>query len=213
MAVPTEPKIYHMVHVDRLASILADGNLWCDTEINRRMPAGSTIGMNKIKQRRLTELTLTSHPDLHVGDCVPFYFCPRSVMLYVIHQANHPELTYRGGQGPIIHLEADLHEAVDWLDHRPLKWAFTLSTAGATYFEDRCDLVQWGDIDWDSVQATQWSQCREKKQAEFLAEHRFPWELIQRVGVPSVAVYHQVATALQAATHKPRIEVKPDWYY
>ena len=33
-------------------------------------------------------------------------------MLYVISMANHPELPYRGGQGPIIHLEADLRQTV-----------------------------------------------------------------------------------------------------
>jgi CxxC-x17-CxxC domain-containing protein len=38
--------------------------------------------MNKIKERRL-KLPLSSHFNLFVGDCVPFYFCPRSVMLYV----------------------------------------------------------------------------------------------------------------------------------
>lgn len=55
---------------------------------------------------------LNSHPGLYVGQCVPFYFCPRSVMLYVIYCANHDELSYRGGQGPILHLEADLYETV-----------------------------------------------------------------------------------------------------
>jgi hypothetical protein len=112
MTVPMQPKIYHIVHVDRLPSIVTDGYLWCDAEIVRRTPPGTTIGMNGIKQRRLNELTLSSHRDLHVGTCVPFYFCPRSIMLYLIYQANHPELTYRGGQGPIIHLEADLRTSV-----------------------------------------------------------------------------------------------------
>jgi len=54
----------------------------------------------------------TSYPDLYVGDYVPFYFCPRSIMLFIIHQANHPELDYRGGQVPIVHLQADLHTSV-----------------------------------------------------------------------------------------------------
>ena len=85
MPVPAKPKIYHIVHVDRLPSIINDGWLWCDAEIVRRSPSGTIIGMDAIKQRRLKELTLTSHSDLHVGDCVPFYFCPRSVMLYLIH--------------------------------------------------------------------------------------------------------------------------------
>lgn len=28
MTVPAQPKIYHIVHVDRLPSIVADGCLW-----------------------------------------------------------------------------------------------------------------------------------------------------------------------------------------
>ena len=51
--IPDEPKIYHIVHVDRLASIIAD-ELWCDAEVVRRAPPGTAIGMNTIKQRRLT---------------------------------------------------------------------------------------------------------------------------------------------------------------
>ena len=65
----------------------------------QRKPPGTAIGMNSIKQRRLNS-TLNSYPNLRIGDCVPFYFCPRSIMLYLIHQANHPELRYRGGQDP-----------------------------------------------------------------------------------------------------------------
>lgn len=93
-APPPSPKIYHIVHVDRLPSIIADDGLLCDATISERAGSGTTIGMNQIKQRRLKVLQLNSHPDLFVGDCVPFYFCPRSVMLYVIHRANHPALSY-----------------------------------------------------------------------------------------------------------------------
>ena len=81
MTIPMQPKIYHIVHVDRLASILASNGLLCDARIIAQGAAGTTIGMNSIKQRRLTELTLSSYPDLYVGQCVPFYFCPRSIML------------------------------------------------------------------------------------------------------------------------------------
>ena len=120
MPLPAQPKIYHIVHMDRLSSIIADGHLWCDAEIARREAgkpgAGTTIGLSSIKQRRLNELQLTSHPGLYVGQCVPFYFCPRSVMLYVISRADHSELAYHGGQRPIVHLEADLHLSVAWAD-------------------------------------------------------------------------------------------------
>ena len=123
--IPDSPKIYHIVHVDRLASIAAD-RLWCDAEVVRRARPGTTIGMSAIKQRRLSELMLTSQPGLFVGECVPFYFCPRSIMLYLIHQGNHRDLAYSGGQGPIIHMEADLRQTVEWAEAQSLRWAFTL---------------------------------------------------------------------------------------
>ena len=85
MPVPAAPKIYHIIHVDRLASVIADGCLWCDAQVLQRNRPGTQIGMSNIKQRRLLELRLSSHPGLLVGGCVPFYFCPRSVMLFIIH--------------------------------------------------------------------------------------------------------------------------------
>lgn len=211
--VPSHPKIYHIVHVDRLPSIIASGCLWCDAEIGRRNPPGTTIGMNAIKQRRLNELLLTSHFGLYVGDCVPFYFCPRSIMLYLMYQGNHHDMTYRGGQGPIIHLEADIQQAVAWAEMHDKRWAFTLSNAGAYYFEDRCSLAQLDEINWDAVQSRQWQQCKEGKQAEFLVEQQFPWELVTKIGVKSQEIYNQVLTAMEATDHKPRVELKPEWYY
>lgn len=213
MTVPAHPKIYHIVHADRLQSIINDGRLWCDAEITRRAPAGTTIGMNGIKQRRLNELTLTSHPALHVGDCVPFYFCPRSIMLYLISQCNHPDLDYRDGQVPIIHLEADLRETVAWAEAHDKRWAFTLSNAGAYYFEDRCDLAHLDDINWNAVQADRWQQCKEGKQAEFLIEQQFPWELVSRIGVINAEIHARVSAALGGRVHRPRVEVKREWYY
>lgn len=219
MTVPPRPKIYHIVHVDRLHSIIQDGCLWCDAEINRRSTPGTTIGMNGIKRRRLNELILNSYPDLHVGDCVPFYFCPRSVMLYLIHQANHPELNYRGGQEPIVHLEADLYTSVAWAQQNNYRWAFTLSNAGAKYFEDRCKLDQLNEINWTAVHADKWSgsgvhsSIKEGKQAEFLMEFTFPWNLVERIGVSSRKIYQQIINTVPQNGFRPKIEIKSEWYY
>ena len=202
MAPPAEPKIYHIVHVDRLASIVGDGFLWSDAALQRRAGLGTVIGMSAIKQRRLTN-PVKCRPGLNVGDCVPFYFCPRSVMLYLIHMANHPELDYRGGQGPIVHLEADLYEAVDWAEQNQRRWAFTLSNAGSRYFQDRCDLAQLDEIDWDAVQARKWQGRTDGKQAEFLMEQSLPWTLVRRVGARSVHVQDQAMEAMRAADHRP----------
>lgn len=214
MPIPAEPKIYHIVHVDRLPAIIAEDRLWCDAEVTRRVPSGTSIGMGNIKMRRLKELTLTNYPGLHVGDCVPFYFCPRSVMLFLLHKKN-PQLTYCGGQEPIIHLEADLQQTVAWADKNNQRWVFTLSNAGTYYFDDYCNLNQLTKINWNAVQSGQWgnSELKEGKQAEFLIEHEFSWQLVSRIGVFSSKIHNQVRTVLQSATHQPLIETKPDWYY
>ncbi len=213
MLVPTEPKLYHIVHVDRLASIIADGRLWCDAEMTRRDGAGTSIGMSHIKQRRL-ELALRSHPDLRVGECVPFYFCPRSVMLYVIHRRNS-DLTYSGGQGPIVHLAADLRRTVAWARDNRHRWAFTTSSAGAYYFEDYSNLDDLDKIAWDAVEARDWAEpsIKEGKQAEFLVQQSFPWGLVSHVGVCSNAIRDQVLNVLKASKHRPSVRVEPAWYY
>lgn len=106
--VPAQPKIYHITHVDNLPAIVRDRVLVSDATMLARGGPSVTIGMSEIKRRRIEEIMVTSHPDTKVGDYVPFYFCPRSVMLYLIYRANHQDLSYRGGQDPIVHLEADL---------------------------------------------------------------------------------------------------------
>ncbi len=212
MSVPPSPKIYHIVHIDRLSSIISDGFLWCDDRMSVNPRPGTTIGLSHIKQRRLRN-SLESHPGLQVGDCVPFYFCPRSVMLYLIHRRNG-ELAYQDGQTPIIHLEADLRRSVQWADANRHRWAFTLSNAGSLYFEDRKDLNRLGDLNWSAIQATHWSnqELKEGKQAEFLMEDKFPWHLVEAIGVYSMETHGQVLAKLPGG-HPPRVTVRRDWYY
>jgi len=211
---PAQPKIYHIVHVDRLASVVADGRLHCDATIVQRATLGTTIGMGTIKARRLT-LPVYCHPGDHVGDYVPFYFCPRSIMLYLIYRANHPDLTYRAGQGPIVHLEADLNHVVNWAGANNRRWAFSLSNAGANYTQFRASLNQLNQVNWPAVLSTnfQHPDIKEGKQAEFLVHQSFPWELVERVGVLSQQVAQQAANAMHGAAHRPPIQVLPAWYY
>ena len=140
-------------------------------------------------------------------------FARASVMLYVIHMANSPELDYQGGQGDIVHLEADLRKSVHWAEQNGRRWAFTLSNAGSYYFEDRCDMNQLNEVDWHAVAARQWSHCKENKQAEFLLEQTFPWNLVGRIGVASRSVLLKVKAELVSAKHQPNVQLMPDWYY
>jgi len=205
-------KIYHIVHIDNLPSIIADGCLFSDAEMRKRPQGSVVIGMNKIKERRLT-LPLTSHPGLNVGDCVPFYFCPRSPMLYMFHKGNSPDIEYRGGQQPIVHLVADLQKTADWADANNLRWAFTNSNAGSCYFEDYVNFTYLDQVDWESVNAKQWSGRQDKKQAEFLVEHYFPCEIIEEIGVYSYRQYEQVNNIIGSQVKRVQIKIKREWYY
>lgn len=212
MTIPTAPRIFHITHIDNLPSIVANG-LFSDATLQNQQGV-ATVGMTKLKARRLG-LPITPHPGLHVSDCVPFYFCPRSVMLYLLHMGNHPELTYRRGQGPIVHLEADLEQVVQWAAAEPLRWAFSLGNAAAYAAEFRSDLADLGDIDWSAVANTDFRDptVREGKQAELLVEERFPWSLVQRIGVHSVGVRTRVLSVIAGAPHQPPVAIEPTWYY
>jgi hypothetical protein len=211
---PARPKIYHITHVDNLIPITAQRELLSDATMTAQGGAAVTIGMSAIKLRRL-HLPVDCHPGDMVGDYVPFYFCPRSVMLYVIRCANHPALSYRGGQGHIVHLEADLHEVVAWATDVKRRWAFSLSNAGAYYAQFRASLAELDQVNWAAVEATDFrsEEVREGKQAEFLVHGSFPWSLVTRVGVKSAGIQTQAEAIIVAAEHQPTVEVRPEWYY
>ncbi len=134
-------------------------------------------------------------------------------MLFLLFKCNHPEITYQGGQEPIVHLEADFLETVQWAIQQKLRWAFTLSNAGSHYFEVRCELNQLNEVDWAAVQSTNWQQYSEAKQAEFLMEKEFPWQLVKRIGVFSGEQRDAALQKIEGAKHRPLVEIRRDWYY
>lgn len=211
---PAQPKIYHITHVDNLAQIIALGELLSDRQMIARGGPTAAIGMSGIKQSRLT-LPVSCHKGTMVGDYVPFYFGPRSIMLYVIYRANHPELAYRGGQDPIVHLEADLSKVVAWATAAGRRWAFSLSNAGAAYTQFRAKTHELDEVNWEAVAAPDFRppEIREGKQAEFLMYGTFPWGLVSRIGVRSGAIKARAEAALAGAAHRPPVQVLPDWYF
>lgn len=52
MQIPTNPKLYHIVHIYRLASIIAMGGVLSDAQMAAQTNTGSMIGMGRIKLSR-----------------------------------------------------------------------------------------------------------------------------------------------------------------
>ena len=212
--VPKLPKIYHITHLENLPQIV-DAILWSDAERIKRRLDCRIVGMGEIKRRRLEELTVDCHPGTKVGEFVPFYFCPRSIMLFLLHKGNHADLTYQDGQRPILHLESDLHTVVAWAETEGRRWAFSNGNAGTRYTQFFNDVKQLDTLDWNAIAATTWKDLivRERKQSEFLVEESFPWQLIDRIGVIDRTAAEYVTNTLSGAAHVPEVVVAPNWYY
>ena len=211
----SSPKIYHITHVDNLAGIVANHGLVCDAKRITARLSCSLVGMSKIKQRRLQEIEVSCHPGTTVGQYVPFYFCPRSIMLYILHQGNHPELTYKGGQQPIVHLQADLNSVINWANTQNINWAFSDRNAGsylATFYNDLSNLSQ---LNWSAIKATDFrdAQIKEGKQAEFLMFDFFPWQLIEKIGTFNNTIVPIIQNVLTSIRHQPMISVERNWYF
>lgn len=206
-------KIYHITHVDNLSSILAQGGLLSDSEMRRRNLKYSNIGYINVKGKRLY------HP-IHVaaqgylGDYVPFNFCNRSVMLYVIYRKNL-QLLYQEGQEPIVHLVSDLRNILSTCN----TWFFSDRHAVLGYAIYYDNLNELGNIDFEVMKSLYWNNTRddpdkeERRQAEFLVHNFVSWNCITEIGVYNESYQQQVTALLKNTPHQPVINVHREWYY
>ena len=211
---PQSPNLYHIVHISRLPSIIKMGKLLSDNNVRSRNLSGTQIVIPQIKKVRATK-SFSIYPNLHVGDCVPFYFCPRSIMLYIIFRRNHPNLPYAGGQNEIIHLKLNLHSCVNWANGKNIKWIFTDCNATTTYATEYNHIKDLNKLDWQAIQAKDWSAqaTREAKQSEFLIEDHVDFNNVIKVGVNNKTTYQQVVNALNGTSYTPIVKIHSNWYY
>ena len=212
---PAQLKIYHITHGRNLARIIADDCLWSDAEMIPRGGPDAAVGMSHIKKRRLEELAVSCHPGTRVGQFVPFYFCPRSVMLYILHKGKNSDLTYQDGQRPMVHLEADLHEVVNWANEQGRRWAFTSGNAGSRFFQSFRDSAHLDRLAWDLIPSDDFRppDVKEAKQSEFLIFGSFPWTLVRTIGVIDERLVARVKEIVSVSDHHPDVVAKRTWYY
>lgn len=204
---PAQTDAYHITDIANLRGII-QGGLQSDALMRG---AGYThIGYDHIKERRLTSIRVTSVPGLpFVGQFVPFYYCPRSVMLFVVNQGNtgHPV----GCQSTIVHL---VFRVTDLSVLGP-PWAISDGNAGAYSALFYSELSALGQLDWAAIRATSWKGLSHQKQAEFLVMDRVPWESVVYIGCYDQAAVDSALKEIRASgsAHVPCIGVKREWYY
>jgi ssDNA thymidine ADP-ribosyltransferase, DarT len=207
MIVPADPDIYHITHIKNLPGILNASCLWSDARRIRHGFEVENIGYPHIKKRRLKRVVPVAAGGV-LGDYVPFNFCPRSVMLFVVNKG-HPD--YGGGQDEIVHLRSTARTAIS--TGRP--WAFTDRHADLDYAEYHDDLAELDDVAWDVMPLAYWSepQTKEVRQAEFLVHDWLQWGAILEVGVINDAMAARVRSLLGPSTKTPVVSVRRSWYY
>jgi hypothetical protein len=207
-AIPPNPSIYHITHVANLRSIVEHGCLWSDAQRIARGLQTTNIGYSHIKQRRLNRPVTVGFGGM-LGDYVPFNFCPRSVMLFVVARGHRD---YPGGDADIVHLMSSVNTAI--AIRKP--WAFTDLHADLGYAMYFNSVDSLGEVDWTVMPLTQWGgpgsdDVKARRQAEFLVHDSFPWSAIESIGVKSAAVAARVRALLGSG--RPPILVRRSWYY
>ena len=202
---PDQTLIYHITDVGNLPGILASGGLRSDAAMAQHKPA--VIGYGHIKQRRMTEIRVDCCGNRFVGEFVPFYFCPRSPMLYTVNIGKTGRAP--GCQRSIVHLVSTLAAAMG--QHSP--WAIRVGNAGAFATTSSSDLAALAGLDWEAIRATHWQGKTHQKSAEFLLADFFDWSGFQAVGCHNAEVAQQVQNMLTNQVHRPTVQVEPNWYY
>lgn len=206
------PPIYHITHLRNLATILDHGCLWCDRERIGQELGSVGIAYQHIKDRRARKRVPVGRGGT-LADYVPFYFAPRSPMLYAIYRGLVPG--YDGGQSSVVHLVTST-EAVA---AEPLPFVFTNGHADMAFSRFYDDLRDLDQVDWAIMSERYWNDTPEdgdrkrRRQAEFLVHTSLPWRLVEEIGVMSKKVADEVSAALEGAGHRPPVVVRSGWYY
>jgi hypothetical protein len=208
--VPTP--IYHITHLNNLPLILQHGRLYCNSQRAQLGIQHINIAHQTIQDRRAaTRVPLPPGGVLH--DYVPFYFAPRSPMLYVIHRGNVEG--YTDGQFPILHLVSTA-EAVQ-TDGLP--FVFTDGHAIKAYTTFYNALTDLDKVDWQIMRAHYWHDTVEdgdrlrRRNAEFLVHESVPWTMVDEIGVMESEIAEKVTRLLASQAHRPAVALRKDWYY
>ena len=202
---PAKVHLFHITDVDNLPSILAEGRLLSDVALAG--VAHQVIGYGHIKQRRMTEYRVPCSGGRFVGEFVPFYFCPRSPMLFTVNKGSTGKAP--GCQTSIVHLVTTVARMVAL--GQP--WAVADGNAGAAHTGFRSELAAIDDLNWQAIRALSWQGLTHQKSAEFLVADTVPWTAIETIACHNAATAARVTQCLAQAAHAPAVAVQPDWYY
>jgi hypothetical protein len=204
--------IYHITPLDNLAKILDCGALRSYNTLDRTNVQFTNMSYNTVQDRRAKiHIPCGSGGTLH--NYVPFYFAPRSPMLYAIKSGNVPGHT--AGQTPIIHLVS----TIETIQAHNLPFVFTDGHGIMALTQFYTDLADLDFVDWTIMRAEQWADTnsdgdrKRRRQAEFLIYNECPWAVIRGIGTINESIKEQAEHIIHQAKLTTPVIVRQDWYY
>lgn len=207
--------IYHFTHAKNLSTILGEECLHCKAQL----PAGDqlvNVAHQSVQEKR-RDKRVDCEPGGILHDYVPFYFAPRSPMMYAISKGGVEG--YDSNTTPLIYLVSSVQRVEEagcafvFSDGHPI-------VALSRFYNDVSDLNK---VDWTVMRARMWKETDEdpdpdksrRRQAEFLVHGTFPWEAVEYVVVKNSEVKRRLDGHLAEQwpdSVKP-VKVEPHWYF
>lgn len=201
--------IYHFTHGRNLDAIAVAGELRASATADTAVDIADT----KIKGSRKSR-TVGCGPGGTVGDYVPFYFAPRSPMLFRIQQGGVEEV--ESNPAGLVYLAT----TTERLDAAGVAWVFTDGNAAAAvtqFFDDPALLSS--KVDWSLMAAIYWNNTTEdgdrvrRRGAECLVYQAVPLDAIDEIGVYNDAARTRAGEILAATGIDLPVAVRPNWYF
>jgi len=205
-------ELYHITCYKNLNGILTDGMLICKNNIDSKRTDYISIAYETLQDRRKNRVVpLPPYGNLH--DYVPFYFAPRSPMLYAIRRGCVEG--YQEGQENIIYFVVKTSKVLEL----NLEFVFTDGHPIIFYSKFYKKLDDMKCLDWEIMKERYWRNTdddgdrKRRRQAEFLIYQTVPIDLIERIVVMNQGIARLINALLVKYQEKIPVEVRRDWYY
>lgn len=203
----------HFTHVNNLPGILAAGNLQADANVDRGSSLVTEAADLDIKAHR-RQILVGLAPGGTVADYVPFYFAPRSPMLFKLFKGS--VVGYTEGQDPLIYLVTTVEDIVA----AGMRSLFSDGNCAAAVTQIYGDLSKLNSVvDWTLMRATMWNNTADdpdrmrRRMAEFLVHERVPATCLAGIAVRTQAMRTRVEGILTAHAVELPVRVRPSWYF
>ncbi len=204
--------LYHITDYRNLPSILEHGELLAYSKVSFDKISYKDIAHQTIQTRRsTTEVPVSPYGMLH--DYVPFYFAPRSPMLYAIKNGKVEGIA--GTQSDIIYLVTNINEIAE----SEREFVFTDGHAIMSLTDFYNDLAYLDEVDWPVMESMYWNDSdrfpdrKRRRQAEFLVYESVPLNLFLGIGVRNERIKVIVEEMLKECNANLKVLQKPSFYY